>query len=300
MKRRDLLASAGGIGFLALAGCTARGDDSGDQDDPTTTPTDDPTTTPPGGQAGDDWAPDGDEPALSLSVGDRDGVAFPENNGPHGLRVWNATDVDRTVTISLRETDTDVVLERTVALSADAWVRVELLAPATYELTVGVENGPSETLTVERSWFDCNGSVTTVAVRPNEVESRTISTALGCPGPEVAGASLTAGEGECGGGGEASVAFGDEAVAVTGTLATPTPCYDVALASVGLAGESDDGDETLRVVVEPGDQASGGCVECVGGVPYEASVAMDHAYPDRVRVVHDGAMGRRTVAEVTR
>lgn len=319
MRRRDLLAGVGTVGALALAGCTAEGDAPADEgEDPTDTPadgtptgrdttqpTEEPTTDDPGriGDDGNGWNPGSETPVETAVVGDPETVAFPENNRPHAVRVWNDADAGRDLGLTLA-TAGETILERTVAVPADGWLSLRLAEPAAYELAIAVDGEPAGTVAVRRGLIDCNGSSTNVTVGPDAtVTSKTVSTMLACPGPAVGEATLEHGEGGCGGEDSAAVTFEDETVHVEGRSRTPVPCYDLALAGVELrnAEEFEDGtDDTLVVRIGTADRQPGGCVECVGSVPYEATVAMERAYPSQVRVVHEGPSGPRTVTETTR
>jgi hypothetical protein len=304
VKRRDLLAGLGTAGTLALAGCAAEGDDPGDRPAETTEDaTDrDPTTDTPDGDGPDDtWTPESETPQETVTVGDPETVAFPQNNGPHDLRVWNDAAAERSLSVTVVRGG-ESVLDRTFTLAADAWVQVRLHAPAGYDLSVSAGE-VAGSLTVSRSQFDCNQSWTTVAVRETAVEDRTVSTAMGCPGPAVGETTFEYGEGGCGSTDRATVRFEEETVRIEGTAKTPVPCYDLALAGVELREAdpaADDGESTLVVRVGAAGRQSGGCVECLGSVPYETTVAMDHAYPSQVRVVHEGPSGVRTVTETAR
>jgi hypothetical protein len=99
--------------------------------------------------------------------------------------------------------------------------------------------------------------------------------------------SFTAREGDCGTGEDAaSVSFDGDAVRVDGSLAAPTPCHGAALAGTRLA---DDGDR-LVVAVDPTDPGQEVCVQCLGAVPYDATVRFEGRLPEEVRVEHDGTV----------
>ena len=101
----------------------------------------------------------------------------------------------------------------------------------------------------------------------------------------IVGESFTASDGDCGSGEDtAEVRFDGDAVRVDGSLATPTPCHGAALADARLA---DDG-RRLVVAVRTTDPASESCVQCLGAVPYEATVRFGAGLPEEVRVEHDG------------
>lgn len=336
MKRRDLLASLTGLAAASVGGCLSNtadgspgaggpGEGDGSTDTTTTPTTSDPTTTDPRTpdppktetttdrtetpdgsdeiDGGTHWGPDTEEPFETIRVGDPEGVAFPDNNRPHTVRVWNGADSQRSLGLTLRA-DGETVVDRTIQFPADGWVRLPLGEPAAYELAIAVEGEAAGTVSIDRTRFDCNGSWTSVAVNAEgAVDSTTGSTMMACPGPEVAGESLTLRGGECGSGGEASVAFSDEAVEITGTVRAPNPCYDLALAPVELRGAEDheDGtDDVLVVTVTTDGQKAEMCTDCIGAIGYEATVQFEHEYPNNVRVVHDSMDGARTVSEVSR
>lgn len=98
--------------------------------------------------------------------------------------------------------------------------------------------------------------------------------------------SFAAADGECAGGtdavGEATVAFDAETVRVDGRLGTPTPCYGAALRDASLEGD------TLVVAVARTSPPSEACVQCLGAVPYDATVRFAGGLPDEVTVEHDG------------
>lgn len=102
-------------------------------------------------------------------------------------------------------------------------------------------------------------------------------------GPRIVDESLAARDGDCGSGEDvARVAFDGDAVRVDGSLATPTPCHGAALADARLDGTR------LVVAVRTTDPSSEACVQCLGAVPYEATVRFEGGLPAEVRVEHDG------------
>lgn len=97
--------------------------------------------------------------------------------------------------------------------------------------------------------------------------------------------SFTARDGDCGSGEDAAgVSFDGDAVRVDGDLATPTPCHGAALADVRLVDEG----RRLVVAIRTTDAASEACVQCLGAVPYEATVRFEGGLPAAVWVEHDG------------
>ncbi|WP_227131463.1 hypothetical protein [Halorubellus salinus] len=325
MKRRTLLASLGAAsGALGTAGClqgigsptttagttdtttrngtdttTRDGTDTTTHDDEPTTdgepttddePTDDDATT----DDREDWPRSGD-PVETLAINDRDGLSFPENNRPHSLVLWNAVDRERDVRVEWTDGRTEE-LERldAVTVPADGLLQVDLQVPTRYVVTVRADDGRLGEIRVGRDLFDCNESAGRYALRESELEDYgVVSTAAGCPAPSVAETSLTAGDGECGNReDETAVAgYGDQVIRVEGTVPAPDPCHDLAIAGLGY----DEKTRTARVVVAA-TASDDGCVQCVGAIDYEATVAYEHDFPDRVEVYHRSWDEERRVA----
>ncbi|WP_276301613.1 hypothetical protein [Halorussus lipolyticus] len=298
MNRRAFLQRTGGLATLAgLAGCLGTTSDSppGDDaetDETTTGAADDSTTT----ERFSGVRSDHGEPFRTISVGSRDAVAFPDNNRPREIRVWNAADEARDIDLQISR-DAEILVDRTVEFAADAYLEVALNEPADHSVSVGLADGNATTFGVERTSFDCNSAGTDVGVMPDgRVETMSMSTAMGCPRPKVAGTDLSVGQGTCGKEHSASVAFEDEAVRVDGTVRTPTPDSGLELADAAYDAET--GALTLRVRATGSDNDGGGVgVQCVGEVPYEATIGFDHGWSSSVVVVHD-SMDETT--EVTR
>lgn len=132
------------------------------------------------------------------------------------------------------------------------------------------------------------GSAGCVASSGDPARTPTAETA-----PRITGESFTAGDGSCATGdgeGAADVTFETNTVRVDGRLATPTPCHGAALAGTTLDGT------TLVVAVRTTDATAEVCTQCLGAVPYEATVGFEGGLPEEVRVDHDG----ETVATVRR
>jgi len=109
-------------------------------------------------------------------------------------------------------------------------------------------------------------------------------TSTGSDGPRVVDRSFTADDGACADGDTdgPTVRFDDETVRVDGRLGTPTPCHGAALDEAALDGA------TLVVAVARTASTADACVQCLGAVPYEATVRFAGGLPDAVRVEHDG------------
>jgi hypothetical protein len=270
---------------------TVEGDTDTSTADETERTADDETET---ASDGSEWNPSG-EPVATLTVNDRDGLSFPDNNRPHSLVLWNAVDREREVRVEWGDGRTEE-LERTasVAVPADGLLQVDLLLPTSYDVVVRADGDALGEHAVGRDWFDCNESASRLGLTETDlVDYGVISTAAGCPAPSVADTTLSAGEGDCGTEDqEAAVAgYGDEVVTVDATFVTPDPCHELAIADVAYDGET----RTARIVVEatPG---GGACVECVGAIDYEATITYEQDFPDRVVVVHRSGDDERRVA----
>jgi len=334
MKRRALLASLGATGAVTgAAGCLQAPGESGEttpddgtatttegdtatttadgaeptteneqepttenEQEPTTENEQEPTTEneqEPTSDGAGEWNPSG-EPVATLSINDREGLSFPDNNRPHSLALWNAVDREREVGVTWVDGRTEE-LERLdpVAVPADGLLQVDLLLPTSYDVIVRVDGETLGEYAVGRDRFDCNDSATRLGLAARElVDYGVISTAAGCPGPSVVDASLSAGEGDCGteDDEQAVAGYGDEVVRVEGTFVAPDPCHELAVAEVAY----DPKQRTARVVVEG--TSGDACVQCVGAIDYEATVTYEGDFPDRVVVVHRSADSERRVA----
>jgi hypothetical protein len=254
--------------------------------------TDDDETTDQDGE----WNPTG-EPVATRSINERDGLSFPDNNQPHSLALWNAVDREREMRVEWGDGRTEE-LERLDAITvpADGLLQVDLLLPTNYDVIVRVDGERLGEYAVDRGQFDCNQSASRLGLTEGDaVDHGIVSTAAGCPAPSVADTTLSAGEGDCGteDAERADAAYGEAVVRVDGTFVAPDPCHDLAVADVTYDGKR----RTARIVVAatPGDA----CVQCVGAIDYEATVAYEHDFPDRVVVVHRSGDHERRVAAAT-
>lgn len=193
--------SPGGVETTAANSGTATGDTATTADETTTTSDETTTTSEPSratttsappavrkvdpATISDRGVPTGppvestaEEPFLAFAVGNRDGVADPENNLPHALWLWNDTDQSRAVEFSLSAGRT-TLLDETFEIPARTPLGVELRDPRRYEWTVR-NDGREETGTIPRSQFDCNHSATDVLVREDELKEMTITTEMWC------------------------------------------------------------------------------------------------------------------------
>jgi len=303
MNRRAFLKRSGGLAALTgLAGCLGSvGSDSGpagrDGTRTDETTAGDSTTGP--GNRFSGVRSDRDEPFQTISVGNRDDVAFPDNNRARRVRVWNAADEAREIGLRI-DRDGELAVDRSVEFAADAYLAVSLNEPANYRVTVGLARGDAEETSFEvpRSSFDCNSAGTDAGVMPDgRVETMSASTAAGCPSAEITDSALSVGEGTCGEQHSASVGFADEAVRVDGAVRTSTPNSDLTLGGVGYDRETDA--LTVRVRATEGGETEAG-VQCVGEVPYEATVEFDYDLPASVVVVHESMDETTEVARTDR
>jgi hypothetical protein len=325
MKRRTLLRAAGAaLGTGTLAGCLAddggTGGPGGDGDaggtDPsgtetpspgTDTPTDTTDTADEGsgheGTAGDPeqfaFDPEPDDPFQSETIGSRDAVENPDDNRPHGVAVWNAADRERSIGVAVRR-GSATVFDRTLTFPADGYLSLTLAEPADYTVSLRAGDEHLEDVDVGRSWFDCNSSSTQIGVLGDgEVRSTTVSTMVACDADGVSGSTtFESGEGSCAGttsATEAAVSFGDDQLAVDGTIRASDPCHRAVLADVS---ESDDA-VTLTVGVESASEGTTACVDCVGAVDYRATMTYGVTPPSEVTVVHEsrGETSTVTVAD---
>lgn len=324
MKRRTLLRAAGAaLGTGTLAGCLADdggtggpgGDGDADGTDPsgTETPppgTDTPTDTTDEGSGREETArdteqdperfafePEPDDPFASETIGSRDGVENPDDNRPHGVAVWNAADRERSLTVAVRR-GSATVFDRTLTFPADGYLSLTLAEPADYTVSLHAGDEHLADVDVGRSWFDCNSSATQIGVLGDgEVRSTSVSTMVACDADDgVSESTFESGEGSCAGmdgEGEASVSFGDDQLAVEGTIRASDPCHRAVLRDVS---ESEDA-VTLTVGVEPANGGTTACVDCVGAVGYRATVAYGVTPPAAVTVVHE-SMGEATTVTV--
>ncbi|WP_267642683.1 hypothetical protein [Haloarchaeobius amylolyticus] len=320
MKRRALLTSlAGGIG--ALAGCldesgvggpggtdtTTRDttrrtttepttDDPATTDDRTTTDDDETTTE---GSDRFEWDPASEEPFAESAIGDRDSVAFPDNNRPAHVRVWNMADEARDLRLTVADGLTDELDgPGSVTFPADEWYELTLQVPTLYTVTLLDGDETLQTLEFDHGDFDCNSGAHMVGVEADGTTHVTaFSTAVGCPAPEITATSLGAGEGDCASRdtSTATVSFTDDGVDIEGTLVTGDPCYEVSVGDIGYNPKTDE----LRVTLttQPGD---GSCMNCVGAVPFQASAGLKHDLPAHVVVRHQSNGETTTVAEAMR
>jgi len=300
MKRRALLAALAAAGSAGTtAGCLRGLDASGAGGDPEGT--DESTFAPPAGTTEADareadatdpeWDPDGG-PVETFAVGDRDAVAFPDSNQPHGVTFWNRVDREREVRVDVARAggESDGESLGPVAVPAGYTVALELEVPTRYALTAHVDGDAHGTVTVGREWFDCNDSGASYALGERDlVDYGTASTLVACADPAVASTSIDVEDSGCANDGDptATVTYDGERVRVDGTFVASNPCYDLAVANASYGNER----RTATVVVDataPEDQA---CADCVGAIDYTATVAFDRDLPDHVVLRHRTADG---------
>jgi hypothetical protein len=320
MRRRTLLSAVGAtLGSVLLAGCTGDGSPGSggptETDSTTTTGTttsgDGSTTTrrrttTTGTDDGDDgfnFDPASEDPFESVEVGSRETVLLPDSNRPHGVRVWNDAPTDREMRL-LVTTDEGSVLDRTLTFPAGEYLSLRLLEPDDYEVTLFLDGEEAGTVPVGTRFFDCNGSVTNVAVSADgEVSDSSVTTLLACGGPNVAEHSFSVTGAQCGDTNDGTLSLDGETVRLDGHLRTPDPCHGAALSVADHAdGEAVDApSESLTLLVTPTDPDENTmCQQCVGEVGYEGSVRFESEVPETVRLVHESGGERTEVATAQR
>lgn len=182
MNRRTILAALGASAG-SLAGCVASGDDDPGIGASTPTPPATPDGTPPANSGGlDDFDPASTH--AQVDVGSRDGV--DDRFKPHDVSVWNAGGEERTLHVRVVDRRAGTTAYRDAhEVPADAALDLSLLEPSRYLLQVWEPaGGPETTLRVDCALFDCNGSVTRVALFEDRTRSSVVSTMAGCPSPD--------------------------------------------------------------------------------------------------------------------
>ncbi|MFW6376439.1 MAG: hypothetical protein ACOC0F_00535 [archaeon] len=295
MKRRTLLgAVAGSLGAASLAGCLGDGGNGGDggAPDTTTDETPEPTTRPPTTEPptttssnGDEFRfdPGSDDPFERIERGDRSTVVFPDNNRPQDVKVWNAADGSREMTLVVTR-DGETVLDRTVTFPADGFLTLTVRVPDDWQVDLLRDGTTLETIEIPRESFDCNQISHLVGVTADwTVHTEFLATEIACPGAAIDEESFAAEDGRCASGTDSSatVTFEGESVVVDGTFITPTPCYELRLATAAY----DANDDALEVVIAA-KSTEETCVQCIGAIDYEASVRFEHELPGQVVVKH--------------
>ncbi|WP_435360820.1 hypothetical protein [Haloarchaeobius sp. DFWS5] len=329
MKRRAILASVAGLG--AMAGClgdtgggdsttgttrtptgttqqspdtataTDRPTESPDSETETTTqPEDESGTTEDDGEPEDDfeWDPASDDPFKTFDFGDRSAVAFPDNNRPLTVRIWNMADEERKISFDVDDTGSAAVQGYKIPFPPNEWMELSILVPSTYTLAVSTDDESEDRVQYDHGDFDCNETVSFVGIdAENRVRQKTQTTLVECPDPTVTTTDLTDGDGACASEtrSSASVTFGDETVTVDGEFQTGDPCYDLELADANYDAKTDE----LVLTVAASDTGDE-CIECVGLVPYEAAVGFKYDFPTHVAVQHQQQGETTTVARATR
>jgi hypothetical protein len=115
------------------------------------------------------------EPFAGVGVGDPEARGDP----PHCVWVWNATSDRRQLSVSAATSGAQV-FDWTWTFAPASCVGVVLFAPATYEFDVSGDDW-TETVSVDRENFDCNASLTDLAVvGRGELERGGVTQEMGC------------------------------------------------------------------------------------------------------------------------
>lgn len=139
----------------------------------------------------------------------------------------------------------------------------------------------------------------TETAEPETLTEGTGTDAAGGSGthPRFTETSLTRLE-ECPSPGEASVAFDDEGVTVTGCIVGKNGCTVPSLEDVSYDGEKELVTLVVAAVEERDEDEA--CTEALVNLGYEARVELDGTVPAAAAVVHDDVDGRREVARAER
>lgn len=157
--------------LVAVAGCSALPDTAPDADDSAATatplPIESPTPTPTPHTRPERYA-----------IGEQN---LGEHEEPHGLRLVNARD-ETTVSVTLLITheDAEAIFETSYFLAPDEEQYGVLTSKGNYTVTVTVGD-QNATVAIPRGMFDCNDSTTTFTISSDNISTRTLSTAVGCP-----------------------------------------------------------------------------------------------------------------------
>lgn len=275
MHRRTLLTA---VGFGCLTGCIESqtpSDSTGSQngpDDEEQSKSDDNTIA---------------EPQAEFSVGDRSGVTFPDASKPVSYRLLNHGEARSVQIVALLEGA--VKIDETVNLSDDACAMITFQQPADYDLQVGVGDDPASVAQISADEFSCSRMRGTITIDPQGcIESQVETTNPDCPGPTVTDSSLQTDSGECGTDHTATVSFADGTVRVSGRVRAPQPCYQLVLESASY----DTAEETLTVTIAVDDRTEAICVDCLGEIPYQADIELQHDYPQNVLIQHRESNGQ--------
>lgn len=283
MNRRTLLAT---VGLGCLTGCTD-------------------TQIPPNSPGPQDDPADGDQSATSdnadpelhteFTVGTRNGLVFPDANQPARYRILNREESQQ-IQIIIR-LNGDVAVNKSFTLPNGKCVSVTLQQPANYDIRLGLERDHDLTPVAQLSGdeFSCTPISGTITINSaGHIKSRVITPDIECPTPQVTDTTFQSQDGECGQRHAATVSVSDKTVSIAGQVAVPQPCYEAMLESASY----DTATETLTVTVAVGSRTRNICVNCIGEVPYEADIELQHGYPQNILVQHRESNGE--VVTVTR
>lgn len=276
MNRRTLLTA---LGFGWITGCI------GTQTPADSTGSRSGTNDP--GQPGSDGERTG-EPHAKFSVGDRSAVAFPDANKPVSYRILNEGNPRSIHFVAVSDGNPQV--NETVTLPAETHLEITFQQPADYELQVGVDG--DDPVTVDRistAEFSCVRTIGTARIGAQTgIESQIETRESDCLAPSVADTSFKTDAGECGTAHTAAVSFADGTVRVSGRVRAPQPCYQLMLDSATY----DTTEKTLIVTIAVGDRTEGVCVDCLGEIPYQAVIELQHDYPQTVLIQHRESTGQ--------
>jgi len=185
VNRRSVLAGVGSSLGLSSAGCLSGrlgANAGGSARETSTALPETPSKYPTATDDLEEFTPS--QTDQKVDVGSREGV--DEAYQPHDVSIWNEAGYGETVVEIADYGSNTKPLERTFEIPADTALRVSLLEPSVYLVTVGLPSPGNElTLRVPCFVFDCNASSTQFGLfADGAIRSTMGSTLAGCPSPE--------------------------------------------------------------------------------------------------------------------
>jgi hypothetical protein len=287
--RRGVLASAVTIGVVTVSGCAAQPEDAfgdtpnggttdpGDTEDGTTDREGGTTETPPENVTDAPGIDDASIETLQTDCAspDDDGITvegdgstvvvdgvLPAPNPCHEAVLDGVTVADTTLSLVVDAADTTADDEACVMCQGAVSYRAEvkLADPPVESVTVDHATGGRHTGIPEHTKTTTTGHTKTTAPETP-----------GLPTP-VTDAAIETVDSRCRTDSEKpiAVAFGNDAVTITGTLLTANPCHEAVIESV--TAEADH--LSVAVGVRSTLQEDAGCVDCLGAISYEARIEL--------------------------
>lgn len=218
----------------------------------------------------------------------------------HRVLVWNDVGEERSLDVSIERTDGPLLRREETSFPAEGLLEILLFERreederVAHGLTVETSR-LQEQLSIEPASIRVGGPETRVAVREESIAWESVDDPVEADPPAVDGpvreARLDIVEAGCATGADddrADVRVEDATVHIRGLIRAPTPCHGVSIASVQRRNESD-----VEIVVAVGEQETAVCIQCIGALTYDATVALELDPFDRVTIVHE-SWGERT------